>query len=213
MAFLEACWGQASQPQVRPVAVVVVHVLVQGTRGTFIAFAYENAGRSPFRTSLERLRRLPSMPTGRAVTILDANGWLKTLTYDNANRLTNQHRSGEFATFTMDAIWNITVKNHQGSNPMTMTYDAGSRLVTMLQGTTMTTFTFDTNGNQTTDNVGGVTTGYVYDRENRLKKITNPDFTVSTYSYDGDGLRRTKQEPGQAVRTMVWDRTDYLMEY
>jgi len=35
---------------------------------------------------------------------------------------------------------------------------------------------------------------------------------VSTYTYSGDGLRRTKQEPGQPLRTMVWDGSDYLGE-
>ena len=51
-----------------------------------------------------------------------------------------------------------------------------------------------------------------YDDENRMTKITHPDGTFSTYTYSGDGLRRTIHEPGGSVRTMVWDGSDYLME-
>ena len=60
--------------------------------------------------------------------------------------------------------------------------------------------------------VGGVITGYVYDPENRLKKVTYSDGAISTYAYVGDGLRRTRQDPGQAVSTMIWDGSDYLGE-
>ena len=46
----------------------------------------------------------------------------------------------------------------------------------------------------------------------RGTSAAQPDGSVSTYSYQGDGLRRTAQEPGQPVRTMVWDGGDYLGE-
>ena len=57
-----------------------------------------------------------------------------------------------------------------------------------------------------------MTTGYVYDDENRMTKITHPDATLSTYTYAGDGMRRTVHEPGTTVKTMVWDGSDYLLE-
>jgi hypothetical protein len=32
------------------------------------------------------------------------------------------------------------------------------------------------------------------------------------YTYDGDGLRRSAQEPSGSVSTMIWDGSDYLGE-
>jgi YD repeat-containing protein len=52
--------------------------------------------------------------------------------------------------------------------------------------------------------------GDVYDGENRLLKLTNPGGTVITNTYSGDGLRRTTQQPGAAVSTIVWDGQNYL---
>lgn len=47
---------------------------------------------------------------------------------------------------------------------------------------------------------------------NRLTQVLNPDGSRSTYSYAGDGLRRSAQEPGEALTTFIWDGDDYLME-
>jgi len=45
-----------------------------------------------------------------------------------------------------------------------------------------------------------------------MKKMTTPLFAVKTYTYGGDGLRRSYQKPGQAINTLVWDGSDYLGE-
>jgi len=67
-------------------------------------------------------------------------------------------------------------------------------------------------GNQTKESATGAVTGYVYDGENRLKKVATPLFAVTTYSYGGDGLRRSYQKPEQPINTIVWDGSDYLGE-
>jgi len=142
-----------------------------------------------------------------------------TYVYDNADRLTNQQLAGAFATFTMDAVGNITVKHQEGTNPMTMTYNAGNRLLTMGQGTAVTGYTFDNNGNMTAESLGPsltpTVTTYVYDRENRLSVQIAPDLTRTTMVYDGDSLRRVKLsvDRGTTTRTTyVWDGSDYLQE-
>jgi YD repeat-containing protein len=44
----------------------------------------------------------------------------------------------------------MTVKHHEGSNPLTMSYDAGNRITTSVLGSSrLTTFTHDANGNTT----------------------------------------------------------------
>ncbi|MFO0538494.1 MAG: hypothetical protein ACK5ZK_02565, partial [Armatimonadota bacterium] len=118
-----------------------------------------------------------------------------TYTYDNADRLTGQQVTGARATFVMDAVGNITVKSQEGTSPQTMTYNAAQRLTTMQDGPTRVTFTYDNNGNTTIEQRGSsaIRTVYAYNRRNEMTKVTLPDETSTTMTYDGDGLRRTKQ--------------------
>lgn len=52
----------------------------------------------------------------------------------------------------------MTVKNHEGSDPMSFTYNAFGQIVTMLQGSTTYTYTYDDDGNQTLENRNGART-------------------------------------------------------
>jgi len=92
-----------------------------------------------------------------------------------------------------------------------MTYYAAQRQVTVQDGPTLVTFTFDNNGNTTQENRGGVVTDTVYNRRNRENVTINPDLSRETMTYDGDGLRRTKQTAA-GMTTFVWDGADYLGE-
>ena len=58
--------------------------------------------------------------------------------------------------------------------------------------------------------MAGVTT-YAYDSENRLTKITYPDLTTSTFTYDGDG-RRIKSAEGAAVTNYLYDGSLPIIE-
>jgi len=93
-----------------------------------------------------------------------------------------------------------------------MTYDASSRIVTELLGASSTLFTYNPTGGISSENNGGAVTGYIYDGENRLLKITDPMFHVTTNTYSGDGLRRTWQEFGGPVTITIWDGRNYLGE-
>ncbi len=96
--------------------------------------------------------------------------------------------------------------------PITLTYEASNRLTTIQNGPTRITYTYDTNGNQISANTDGVVTGYKYDLENRLTQISFSDGSLATYVYGLDGLRLSRQEPGEFVKTQVWDGQDYLGE-
>lgn len=93
-----------------------------------------------------------------------------------------------------------------------MSYDIADRLTTSQFGVAITSYTYDANGNKTCENVNGVNTYYAYDNENKLAKRTDPDLRIATYTYQADGLRRSKQEPGEALTTFVWDGLNYLGE-
>lgn len=147
------------------------------------------------------------------------DGVAYTWTYDDDYRLTGQQSAGAWATFTMDANGNILSKQHQGQNPLTMTYDDADRLGPSLQGASigLNVFTFDANGNQIKKSgaaLGTQPTWWFYDPENRLigVGVGNIPSPTATYTYSGDGLRRTAQELGGARTTFVWDGSDYLGE-
>jgi RHS repeat-associated protein len=116
--------------------------------------------------------------------------------------------------FVYDSVGNVLVKQHQGQPPQTMQQDAANRLTTLTWGSTVTGYSFNAAGNMTAENQAGAITGYICDGENRLLQTTYPDFSISKYTYQGDGMRRTKQDPKKptrtAVRTLVWDGSDYL---
>ncbi len=135
-----------------------------------------------------------------------------TYSYDKAGRLTGQNKPGEVATFSYDNTDNVLVKWHQGNPPLTQTFDVANRIVTSGYAAATTNYTYNAVGNLTLEDTSGVQTGYVYDGENRLTKLTNPDGTVVTNTYEGDGPRRSRQEQGQKPTTFIWDGSDYLGE-
>jgi len=141
------------------------------------------------------------------------DGFVTTWINDARNRLVGQHADGAWATFSYDAVGNTLTKQHQGQFVQTMTYNAANLQSNVALGNVKTTYTFDKAGNQTIKHLGVGLTTYAYGIENRLVGVTNPDGTLSTYTYQGtDGLRRTVQEPGQALTTTVRDGRDALQE-
>jgi YD repeat-containing protein len=134
-------------------------------------------------------------------------------THDNNYRLLGQQTAGAYATMTYNAVGSTLVKWHQGQPPQTMVYDSNNAQVTSTSGDVITSFGYDNMGNQTAQNTGPVIRSS-WDPENRLIGISNPDGTLSSYTYQGyDGMRRSAWEPGQALTTFVWDWTSYLGEY
>ncbi len=131
----------------------------------------------------------------------------------NAYRLTGQLKSGERATFTYDNAGNMLTKWQEGSSPLTFVFDNSNRITSQLQGTALTTITYDATGNLTEENTSGTRTTNVYDNAVRLVNVKTGPSTISTYTYNRDGLRRTAFEAGEVLKTMVWDGTDYLGEY
>lgn len=150
---------------------------------------------------------------GPAVANWAATTWL----YDPIYRLTSQQKSGQAATFVYDDGGNLTVKHHEGSNPVTFCYDAGNRLTTSIQGASqLTTFSHDANGNLTgerCDTLGMLLT-WTYDNENRCLTEQRPSGANHTYTYHSDGLRWSAHQGGAAnAYTFIWDGHDLINEY
>jgi hypothetical protein len=142
---------------------------------------------------------------GRKINDLN-NGVLSTYLLDNDSRLTGQQKTGQYATFTYDGMSNLLLKWHQGSAQLTMTYDSGSRIVGSVQGSTLTTWIHNNSGFLFQENHVGGNTVFSDDPECRQIKITQPNGTLSTYTYQlYNNMRRSLQEAGQTIYTMLWD--------
>lgn len=110
-----------------------------------------------------------------------------------------------------DAAGNMVTITEFG--PHSFTFDLAGRIVKGYSyNGSVITHTYDDNGNLV--NVDGYNeegTGTVimaYDKENRLvNEMRNG--TVATYTYSGDGLKRSSIVDG-AVTTLVWDGSEYL---
>lgn len=140
------------------------------------------------------------------------DGTTTSWSYDSGYRLIGQAVSGGYATFVYDNAGNTLVKWQQGTSPMSFAYDNANRIVTMLQGTNLTSYLYDATGNLTQENLNNSLTSYRYDNENRLLNIQFPGGTFSTYTYSGDGLRRSAFEAGGSPASFIWDGVDYLGE-
>jgi RHS repeat-associated protein/uncharacterized repeat protein (TIGR01451 family) len=151
-------------------------------------------------------------PSGKRLSVVEADGTTTNWSYDNAYRLTSEK---------------VTDASNNPLSSTSYTYDpAGNRTSVTMNGTTTTytyntldqistagaaQYTYDARGNLTkiNDPVAGVTT-YGYDAANRMISAAVPVTPGSaTYSYDADG-RLVSRTTGGAVRNYVWNEvTEY----
>jgi YD repeat-containing protein len=87
--------------------------------------------------------------------------------------------------------------------------------ITRLSGHQVT-HTYDLNGNVIVSNglqlnIGNALVTMVYDKENR-GVVNNRWAIVVSYTYSGDGLKRSEISSTGNVTTLVWDGSEYLQE-
>jgi YD repeat-containing protein len=140
---------------------------------------------------------------------LDGN--LTTWSYDDLYRLTGQQKAGQVCTYTMDGVGNLKTMWEGGSFPKTFTFDAADRSVTMMEGTDLTTYAWTGYGALASEITGNQTSTYSYSGQDQLTGVVTPTGARSTYTFDGDGMRRTLWEDRTSAPTsIVWDGSDYL---
>ena len=134
-----------------------------------------------------------------------------TWKYDDLYRLTGQQKSLQVCTYTLDGVGNLKTMWEGGNFPKTFTFNAADRLVTMMEGANLTTYSYTGYGALASEALGKGTTAYSYNGQDQLTGVTAPDGTRSTYTFDGDGMRRAAQEGNVQPTTFVWDGSDYLL--
>jgi YD repeat-containing protein len=103
--------------------------------------------------------------------------------------------------YTCDGVGNHETMNHyDGASTTNLGYYCNdlNQLTSKGDGTTTTTYTYDDNGNLVQKSVGANTTNYTWSYENKMKTVTLPDSSVTTFSYSPEGLRIKKID---SVRT------------
>src|SRR5260370_37172595 len=89
------------------------------------------------------------------------------------------------------------------NNTTTFTYDALGRLKTKTDALgKITSYVYDNNGNRTSEtDANNHITSYLYDNMNRVSKITYPDTTFKTFTYDFRGNKLTELDQAVVPRT------------
>jgi RHS repeat-associated protein len=161
---------------------------------------------------------------------ISAGGVSRTTTYSyNAEGLLSQVDGprtdvSDITSYTYDAAGNVsTITNAKGQVTSYTSYDAHGRAlaVTYPNGTTGT-FSYDSRGRPTSQTVAGQTTTSTYNEFGALSTVTDYAGVVTTYLYDsahrligidklGEKTRYTLDNSGRAIRTDVFDATNYLV--
>ncbi|MFZ6778501.1 transglutaminase domain-containing protein [Undibacterium sp. Ji83W] len=163
------------------------------------------------------------------VSLLAANPVRTTsYQYDGVNRLTQElvkdrsNTTVRTTDYQYDKVGNRSQKTEataSGTTTTTYTYDANDRLTLETKTTgannVVTTYTWDDKGNLSTKTTGGQVTVYGWNADNRLVEVKQGSsqesaVIVARYSYDSNGNRVLKVEPGQ--NTSPDKVTSYLID-
>lgn len=140
------------------------------------------------------------------------DGLVSTFAYDPVGSVASeQHGTSQPTTYTHDPSHNRTVKNAGGA-VTSNTYDAAQCLVTSILGSALATYTHDPDGNITVENLAGTVTTFAWGDDEAMHNIFYSTGAISTYTYDGDGRRRSYIEPGGTLTTIVYLGRDILEE-
>jgi len=79
-----------------------------------------------------------------------------------------------------------------------------------LAATNSATYSYDNNGNLISKTIGGATTQYSWDFENRLKQVTIPGGPTVNYKYDALGRRIQRSTSNDDLLNFVYDGQDVI---
>jgi RHS repeat-associated protein len=137
--------------------------------------------------ALNDLTQLVSPDTGTATSVYDAAGNLTSRTDAKSQQI----------TYTYDVLNRVTAINHTGASSLdvTLQYDQSTnqkgRLTTVTDSGGTTVYTYDTQGRMTSEtrtiNSIAYVTGYRYNADGLLDRITYPGGRTVDYSFDSLG--------------------------
>jgi len=152
---------------------------------------------------------------GQPLTIVDPNGLVTTLTYDQRQRLTSRTVGTETTSYEYDGVGQMTKVTLPDGSFLSYTYDGAHRLTAIQDnlGNRMA-YTLDAMGNRTREDVFdpvsalAQTRSRVYSGLNRLDQEiggTNPAAQVTSYAYDNQGYVTSITDPLNRVTVNAYD--------
>jgi RHS repeat-associated protein len=195
--------------------------------GTYTTYVYDAANRL---TELENKKSDDTIissfvyeydKAGNRTKVILSNGDYIDYGYDDTYQMTSETKKNSGDTtlysyaYTYNGVGNReTMSHYDGTNTTNWGYYYNdlNQLTSKGDGTTTATYTYDDNGNLTQKSVGANTTAYSWTFENKMKAVTLPDSSVTTFSYNPEGLRIKKIVSIGTVK-YVLDGLAVLKEY
>ena len=153
---------------------------------------------------------------GRLATMTDRRGQVSTYAYDEQDRVLSITRPEGATRLSYDAVGRL-VEISDAASTLSYGYDAVDRLIREVQFAagmrTEIAYAYDALDRRVSRTVNGVaneTTGYGYDRANRLTSITYRGQTT-TLEYDAVGRLTRKVLPNGIVQVLTYDDADRLL--
>ena len=119
--------------------------------------------------------------------------------YSNGNRKSVKYPDGTTETYTYDKVNRVTrLNNAKGDGTVISSYS----------------YTYDAAGNQLTKKDSKGTTTYIYDKDNRLCTVSEPEGKKTSYTYNAAGNRRSEDVVARAVTSSaiyVYDNCNRLV--
>jgi len=130
-----------------------------------------------------------TLSLSRIATVTDGKSQLRTLSYDNLDRLTKiTYSNGSYVQFVFDKDGNLTARNDTVGGNTTYSYDELSRLLSeTLPGSTSNNYTYDPAGNLKTLTDSGGTVTYGYDGANRNTSVAYSTENITLAPADQQG--------------------------
>jgi len=145
---------------------------------------------------------------GRTVAVSQPNNLGQTTYAYSGNTVTVTDAAGKWKTFTTDAMGNLTQVTEPnpagGANFLTYyTYNTFNQLLTV----SMTRPKVPANGTNVTQ-----TRTFVYDSNQRVQSVTNPENGTTSYTYNADGTMNTKTDAKGQVLSYFYDSLGRLTQ-
>jgi RHS repeat-associated protein len=146
-------------------------------------------------------------PAGQRTQVTEADGTSHAYTYDALYRLTRETVAGAAPydkAFTHDPVGNRITQatTGGGAGAVNYAYDDRDRLLTE----NLTGYSYDVNGNLLSKSGEGT---FVWDFDNRLRRVVKTDGTVVEHAYDADGNRvQTRTTPAGGIAVVA----NYLVD-
>ena len=155
--------------------------------------------------------------TGRPLVVVDANGLMTTLSYDNRGRLKSRDTGGEITTFDYDNVGNLNAISLPNESTLTYGYDLTHRLISIKDqlGNTIT-YTLDAAGNRIKEDIADSsgtlsrTRSQTYNDLNQLFEMIGAQSQTTSFAYDGNGNRITVTDAANNNTISAFDSLNRL---